>query len=269
MKKNLILLTAWLVGFLFVSTLYAAPVGSLVVEKGIVKLRSNFKDRVIRPGPDEIPVNAGDEIQTGPDTRVKVFLSQKKESVELFSNTFFNISGVTDQKSEVYLPIGKIRCRINPTFSRSSKKRRQFRVRTVTAMVSVKGSDFVVQATGLFTNLMTISGIIGFANVDKPDLAVDVLKNRASKIEKGKPPTPPVIVKDEIIEQIGNEKSDENWEGVDFENVPSAEDIKGDQDSTPVIEELIPKEVDSARETVGEVQSTGYSTGVTITIEEE
>ena len=122
MKKNLILLTAWLVGFLFVSTLYAAPVGSLVVEKGIVKLRSNFKDRVIRPGPDEIPVNTGDEIQTGSDTRVKVFLSQKKESVELFSNTFFNISGVTDQKSEVYLPIGKIRCRINATFSRSSKK---------------------------------------------------------------------------------------------------------------------------------------------------
>ena len=48
-----------------------------MLEKGIVKLRRNFTDRIIRDIGKEISVDEKDEIQTGGSSRVKIYLNQK------------------------------------------------------------------------------------------------------------------------------------------------------------------------------------------------
>ncbi|MBU2515866.1 hypothetical protein KJ966_31485 [bacterium] len=282
MKKNLKIFILCLGSVLLFFSLHAEPVGYLVVHTGMIKLRSNLIDHIVKAGMDEVAVNATDEIQTGKSTRVRVFLNEKNETIELFSNTFFKVSSVTDEKSELYMPIGKIRCQVNPSFSKINKVKRGFSVRTVTAIVSVKGSGMMIQASGLVTNLLTLSGIIGFASIDQPELEVNVTQNQASKTVKGAAPTPPVEVPQDVVDEISTQETDETWEGVEFGDIPSAEDLEEEEDveTLPEIEELVPEDIESARDTVSEVQTTtdtdtGTGTGtdtndeITITIVEE
>lgn len=221
MKKTLKSVLFGLVGLFISFQLMAAPVGVLVVEKGIIKLRRNTIDRIIRESDREIPVEAKDEIQTGKTTRVKLMLREKNETILLFSNSFFSVSSVVDEGSEVSLPIGKIRCIVTPTLTTIKKAKRHFRVRTITAIVGVKGSDFVVQSDGISTNLLTIEGVIGFANVESPEVSVDVTKNQASKTTTDAPPTPPADVPPEVAETIATQDTTPEWEGVEFNEPPA------------------------------------------------
>ena len=280
MKTILKTLIITLVYLLMSAVLIAAPAGYLVVEEGIIKLRSNMQDRIIRAGDDEVQVLASDEIQTGKSTRVKLYLNDKNETISLYSNTFFKVSTVTDEESEVSMPIGKIRCLIKPTFAKLNNIKRKFRVRTLTAVIGVKGTDFVTQSDGSTTNLLTIDGTVGLANITDPEVEVDVTQNQASKAVKGETPTPPVDVPPDVVESIVAADTGEAWEGVDF-GEPEAQDETtmeeqtetGMEEAIPPLEDLIPEDIDEIRDTVSEVQSgagTASTEGtITITIEEQ
>lgn len=195
--------------------LQAKTAGSLVLETGIVKLRRNYTDRIIRVKGQEILLNEKDEIQTAENTKVRLFLRQKKESILLYSNSFFTIAEVNEEKSELSFPIGKVRCRIKPTFSKVNKSKRRFRLRTVTALIGVKGTDFVVETTGTETSVLTLEGSVDFANITMPDVVVEVAENQASKATKTEAPSPPVEVPEEAREKITSEDTGQKWEGVD------------------------------------------------------
>ncbi len=228
----------------------AASVGQLVLEKGIFKLRRDKIDQIYRQTGQEIPVNSMDEIQTGPKTRVKIYLRQKNEIIHLYSDSFFNLSTVDDDKSELSLPFGKMRCNVNLTFSKLKKSKRRFRVKTTTAVIGVKGTDFIVHASGFATNVLTLAGILTVASVAQPDISVEVPKNNATKVEKTAPPTPPTEVPEDIQEDIKTGDTEDTWK-VDFKETVEAEEPEADAPAEPPSLRPVPPEV---IEQVGDAQ---------------
>ncbi len=197
------------------SPIQGKTAGTLVLEKGIVKIRRNFTDRIIRDIGKEVSVNEKDEIQTSRSSRVKILLNQKNETIQLYSNSFFTIATVDEEKSVFSFPIGKIRCLVKPTFAKISRIKRRFRVKTITAIIGVKGTDFVVETNGTATNILTLDGTVNFSSVATPDVVVEVPKNQASTATSTQAPTPPVLVPKETREKITSEDTGQKWEGVE------------------------------------------------------
>ncbi len=164
MKKTIrFILFASLITLLATQT-YAASVGYLVIESGIIKHRRNHTDRIYQKPDKKISLNNKDEIQTGKNTRVRIFLRSKNEIIQLYSNSFFRINAISKKQSFLSMPIGKIRCLVKKTINRATKRRRRFQVKTATAVIGVKGTDFIVQSDGVSTNVLTLDGIVSMSS---------------------------------------------------------------------------------------------------------
>ncbi|MBU3915494.1 FecR domain-containing protein [bacterium] len=224
MKTIVNILIIALVGIVLSFPVMAAPTGYLILERGIIKIRRNMIDKVYRQTNQQIPVDARDEIQTGRETKARIYLRQEDEQIDLYSNSFFTINVVDEEKSSFYLPIGKIQCFVKP-FSKEIK-RRQFRLRTVTAVIDVKGTKFMVHASGLATNILTLSGVLTVANLAKPDMTIEIGANQASKVNKKALPTPPIEVPKDVQERIIEEDTEAEWKGVEFKETTVPEETK-------------------------------------------
>ena len=111
------------------------------------------------------------------------------------------------------------------------KRRNRFKIRTVTAVVGVRGTEFVLGTSGSQTNLLTISGLVTIAPVEAPEIEVEVPENQASQVQQGLAPTPPIPVAAEIQEQIIQEDSPQVFNVVDYPPAPSIEKAREEQQS--------------------------------------
>ena len=107
-------------------------------------------------------------------------------------------------------------------------KKKKFLVRTVTATIGVRGTDFVLTTTNAQTNLLTISGIVTLAPIDMPDVEIEVLVNEVSSVEADSTPTEPVIVTPEVMEEIVNSDSSDAFENVEFGEELDADEVRQD-----------------------------------------
>jgi hypothetical protein len=243
MKKT-ILLVVFVLLALPVSNIWAASVGDLLLEKGLVKVRRNNVDTIYRDQGQTVSVQNLDEIQTGFDTRVTIRLTGKDEAIELYSKSFFVVSNVNAEQSSVYMPTGKARFKITAK-KRVRKGRRAFRLRTANAMIGVKGTDFVVGASDGDTSLLTLSGAVSFASLAAPDVEVEVGSNQASKIQASKPPTVPVDVPPQVREEVIQGDTTKAFENIEFGEL--SEDQEADQDKKETqTEEEAAEESDTA-----------------------
>jgi hypothetical protein len=243
MKKT-ILLVVFVLLALPVSNIWAASVGDLLLEKGLVKVRRNNVDTIYRDQGQTVSVQNLDEIQTGFDTRVTIRLTGKDEAIELFSKSFFVVSNVNAEQSSVYMPTGKARFKITAK-KRVRKGRRAFRLRTANAMIGVKGTDFVVGASDGDTSLLTLSGAVSFASLAAPDVEVEVGSNQASKIQASKPPTVPIDVPPQVREEVIQGDTTKAFENIEFGEL--SEDQEADQDKKETqTEEEAAEEPDTA-----------------------
>ncbi|MCP4756427.1 MAG: FecR domain-containing protein [Proteobacteria bacterium] len=201
-----------------VPQLQAASIGYLVLEKGIIKHRRNLIDKIYQKTGQKVPLDNKDEVQTGKSTRITIFLQDKKEVINMYSNSFLRLSTVSREKSQLTLPIGKVRCLVKRTLNKTTRKRRRFGIKTATAVIGVKGTDFIVQTTGRSTDLLTLSGIVTMANVADLSKVVEVAGGRASRIKKDAPPTKAVEVPKAVQEKIAAQDTGETWTGVEFQD---------------------------------------------------
>ena len=258
MKKT-ILLVVFVLSALPVSNMWAASIGELLLEKGLVKVRRNNIDTVYRDQGQTIPVQNQDEIQTGIETRVTIQLTGKDESVELFSKSFFVVSKVDSEQSSVFLPTGKARFKVTAK-KRTRKGRRSFRLRTTNAMIGVKGTDFIVGVSDGDTSLLTLSGSVSFASLAAPDIEVEVGTNQASKIQASKPPTAPVEVPSQVREEIIQSDTPKSFESIEFGELngdpETSQDKKESQteESTAEPETDIDEAIEEVNEAVSEIQ---------------
>lgn len=197
--------------------LAATAIGQLTLEEGSVKLRRAGQDQIIRTLGQKVEIFNGDELQTGAKSRAKLLLLIKKDVVDLYSNSFLNIDKIAGDTRSIRLPIGKAKFKVIPLRkARKVGQRRPFQVRTVNALIGVKGTEFVLSTGAEQTNLLTLDGAVSMANVATPEVEVEVGQNQASQITKTAAPTQPVQVSPQAVQSILTSESPQAWSAVKF-----------------------------------------------------
>ena len=232
---------------LFFLVLFIQPVAAeeaeLELELGLVKIMRAGKALVFSEKGSKIPLLLKDEIQTGANSKAQIRLPGKDETIKLGSRSFFGLDNLTEDQTQVSLLTGKGQFKVTPRKSarkplrQKGKRRNRFKIRTVTAVVGVRGTEFVLGTSGSQTNLLTISGLVTIAPVEAPEIEVEVPENQASQVQQGLAPTPPIPVAAEIQEQIIQEDSPQVFNVVDYPPAPTIEKAREDQQSQQESEE--------------------------------
>ena len=169
--------------------------------------------------PLEVKLLVGERIQTGRETQAEVSLRGGEEVIQLRSGSLFTVNDLSRKQTKLSMPIGKAKFKVDPR----RKLKRRFQVRTTTAIVGVRGTEFVMGAGEGQTSMLTLSGAVEMASVEAPAVKVQVNIGQASKLVVGKAPTPPVSVPPELRASIAEGDSTESFEVVSF---PPAQDIE-------------------------------------------
>ena len=239
--------------FLFESSAHSKQ-GILFLERGSVKLMSpppNSQTRIIDEDFSKVIISSGEKVHTGKNTSVKIKIRGKKEIIELSSSVFFQLGKITKKRSRVSLFTGKAKFKIR---GKKSKKKK-FLVRTITATIGVKGTDFVLTTTNAQTNLLTLSGIVTLAPISMPDVEIEVLVNEASSVEANTPPTEPVIVTPEVMEEIINSDSPDAFENVEFGEELNADEVRKDNKEKKEKEKEEQQQEEEKKEVIEEEES--------------
>ncbi len=265
MMKTVKLTFCLSLALLYSLVLFAEPVGTLTMDSGTLKVRRNRMDTIYSDPGLRIPVENGDEIQTSFKTRARIQMTQQADTIELFPNTFFIVTGVTPETTDLSLPAGKAQFQIEkPKKKITRKKRGRFRLRTANAVIGVKGTRFVVAVLNGNTNLLTLSGIVSLANIATPEAEVVVSRNQASKIKVDRQPTAPVTVAPEVQQKIIESDSADSFEEVEFGAEVETEETaqeqateakEPDQEDVEELIENVNEEVDVLQEEISETQT--------------
>ncbi len=169
------------------------PVGSVVSWMGdvLIYAEGSSKSRTVM---SMEPVFRGDTVVTGKRSKAKL-LMKDDSIISLAPVTRLVVKSYEfsekKRKRVSYLKIlsGTARGVINRFFSR---KNSIFQIETPTAVVGVKGTDFIIKSTRGVTEVITITGSVTAASLD-PAIGGEVLvkAGQISTIEKGKAPTTP------------------------------------------------------------------------------
>ena len=145
MKFRVLLLLA-----LFLTALFAVPVQAqqalLLLEKGSVKVIGPKRTLLLRKPGTKMVLQPSDRVQTGKDTSVKIKIRGKPEIIELYSRSFFRMGKITRETSSVSLLTGLVLLTVKGKLKKKTKKAR-FQLRTVTAVIGVRGSVVKVGAS--------------------------------------------------------------------------------------------------------------------------
>jgi len=252
----------------------------LELHSGIVKLIRNGKSMILQKAGETYSLLANDRLQTGKDTKVSLYLKNRDNTVKLFSHSFFKLDDLSEEENSVALLTGKSNFSVKPlpessgdekevnqnkemkkvpentltaklggklkgsltklvrTKQRSKKKR--FKVRTVTAIVGVRGTDFVVATSGDSTNLLALSGEVTLASPEVPDYEIPVVANEVSYVREGSGPSVPVTVSVEERDSIAKADGADSFKQVELcqsEPIGSIQERLKSEDKTPRFEE--------------------------------
>ena len=210
-----------------VSGVGAASEVQLYLETGRVKVKNQGKVRFLSHSdplnPLIVELELGEQVLTGKNTRARIKMRGKEEEIRLRVDTLFKVNSLDSDQTEVEMPTGKARFKIKRKLNRKKKQRRKFNVRTVTALVGVRGTEFVMGTSGASTSLLTLDGSVEMAAVAAPEIKVEVSIGEASKLDVGKAPTPPITVPPALQNSIVESDSADTFGEVSF---PPAQDLK-------------------------------------------
>ena len=210
-----------------VSSVGAASEVQLYLETGRVKVKNQGKVRFLSHSdplnPLIVELELGEQVLTGKNTRARIEMREKEEEIRLRVDTLFKVNSLDLDQTEVEMPTGKARFKIKRKLNRKKKQRRKFNVRTVTALVGVRGTEFVMGTSGASTSLLTLAGSVEMAAVAAPEIKVEVSIGEASKLDVGKAPTPPITVPPALQNSIVESDSADTFGEVSF---PPAQDLE-------------------------------------------
>ena len=235
MKIRILFLLVLFLTFVSVAPLQAQQ-GLLMLVKGSVKVIGPERTSLLRKPGAKIALKANDRVQTGKDTFAKIKIKGKPEIIELTSRAFFRMGKITRQTSSISLLTGKARFKIKGKLKKKSKRKR-FQIRTVTALVGVKGTDFVVGASNTQTSLLTISGTVSVAPVSMPDIEIEVPANQASTVQQNSTPTEPVELTPKMRAQIVKDDSPKAFSKVKFGKAVNPEEVRKENEKKKKEEE--------------------------------
>ena len=252
---------------------------SLELHSGTVKIIRSGKSHILQKAGETYSLLENDRLQTGKDTQVTLYLKDRDNTVKLFSHSFFKLDDILEQENNVALLTGKGNFSVKPLPGSSGagedeskigkkdkasagelkaklggglkgrvaklrksmlSKKKRFKVRTVSAILGVRGTKFVVAASGDSTNLLALSGEVTMASAEVPDYEIPVTANQASKVREGSGPSAPVTVSTEESDRIVAADGVGSFQDVEFglsESIGSLQERIKSDDQTPRFEE--------------------------------
>ncbi len=206
---------------------------SLELHSGSVKLIREGKSRIIRKSGEKLKLFANDRLQTGAKTDVSLYLRNGEDTVKLYSNSFFKMDDSSDEGNSVALLIGRLNFSVKPLSETSETeeglaantekdkgkvekntgdltaklkgklakleksklrpKKRRFELRTVSALIGVRGTDGKCRTNpnlpDPITELGTTDGQVEFSSVEAPDSITTVSAGQYSQVKEGSYPS--------------------------------------------------------------------------------
>ena len=197
---------------------------TLELHSGTVKLIREGKSRIIRTSGEKLQLLANDRLQTGGNTDVSLYLRDGEDTVKLYSNSFFQMDDSSEDGNSVALLIGRLNFSVKPLpkniadeedlaenseneksqgekrpedfasklkgklakleKTKLSPKKRRFELRTVSALIGVRGTDGKCRTNpnlpDPITELGTTDGQVEFSSAEAPDAITTVLYRRRS-----------------------------------------------------------------------------------------
>ena len=255
-KKTFKSLLILFMGLFFLETTVYAAQDSLELHSGTVKLIRDGKSLILKNAGETYDLHANDRLQTGKETQITLYLKNKDNTVKLFSNSFFKLDDLAAEENSMALLTGKGNFSVKPIPQASAtesaesansengqdtknklktkldgklkgslaqlgkrklrRKKKRFNVRTVSAIVGVRGTDFVIATSGDSTNLLGLSGEVTLASPEVPDYEIPVLANEISHVKEGSGPSVPVTVSPDERDKIAKSDGANSFQEVQF-----------------------------------------------------
>ena len=137
----------WITAIVMLLIAWASPVeaqqrGQLVLDQGLVKISNGSRVRIYKTIGTNVLLNVDDRIHTASNSTARVILSSGDEVVTLKANTVFKVEDANETKGEsnTRLLTGNLTFEVNPNRSLVNGRKREFKIRTVTAVIGVRGS---------------------------------------------------------------------------------------------------------------------------------
>ncbi|MBT6726441.1 MAG: FecR domain-containing protein, partial [Deltaproteobacteria bacterium] len=86
-------------------------------------------------------LNVDDQVHTAKNSTARVILSSGDEVVTLRSNTVFRVEDQNEAESNTRLLTGDLTFEVNPNRTLVNDRKREFKIRTISAVVGVRGSE--------------------------------------------------------------------------------------------------------------------------------
>ena len=206
---------------------------TLELHSGSVKLIRDGKSRILRTAGEKLQLLANDRLQTGGNTDVSLYLKDGEDKVKLYSNSFFKLDDSSDDGNSVALLIGRLEFSVKPLpetagaeeevgdstekkteqgekkpgelaatlkgklakleKSKLRRKKRRFELRTVSALIGVRGTDGKLRTNpnlpDPITELGTTDGQVELSSVEAPDSITTVSAGQYSQVKEGSYPS--------------------------------------------------------------------------------
>ena len=286
------ILSVWL---LFFQSAAWSVQNSLELHSGTVKIIRSGKSQILQKAGETYSLSANDRLQTGENTQVTLYLNDRDNMVKLFSHSFFKLDDISEQENNVALFTGKANFSVKPLpgssgagedeskigkkdkatarelkdklggdlkgslaklgKSKLSRKKKRFKVRTVSAVIGVRGTKFVL-ATGSFSpnraDLLVLpekepgtKSEATLANTKLSEYEEKVGPGEVSRVVENRGPTVSVTISPEEIARITEADGPGSFQGVEFglsESIDSIQERQRREDETPRFDEKIDAE---------------------------
>ena len=286
------ILSVWL---LFFQSVAWSVQNSLELHSGTVKIIRSGKSQILQKAGKTYSLSANDRLQTGENTQVTLYLNDRDNMVKLFSHSFFKLDDISEQENNVALFTGKANFSVKPLpgssgagedeskigkkdkatagelkdklggdlkgslaklgKSKLSRKKKRFKVRTVSAVIGVRGTKFIL-ATGSFSpnraDLLVLpekepgtKSEATLANTKLSEYEEKVGPGEVSRVVENRGPTVSVTISPEEIARITEADGPDSFQGVEFglsESIDSIKERQRKEDETPRFDEKIDTE---------------------------
>ena len=286
------ILSVWL---LFFQSAAWSVQNSLELHSGTVKIIRSGKSQILQKAGETYSLSANDRLQTGENTQVTLYLNDRDNMVKLFSHSFFKLDDISEQENNVALFTGKANFSVKPLpgssgagedeskigkkdkatarelkdklggdlkgslaklgKSKLSRKKKRFKVRTVSAVIGVRGTKFVL-ATGSFSlnraDLLVLpekepgtKSEVNLANAKLLEYKEKVGSGEVSRVVEDRGPTFSKAAPLEVIARIVEADGYDIFQMVEFglsESIDSIRERLRREDETPRFDEKIDTE---------------------------
>ncbi len=189
--------------YLLIPTIaFAYPIGNVVSFTGQIWIKRNGKVFIPSIG---TAILRNDTALTGTDGRMRI-LFVDNSVINIGSNSEINMAHYESTPSKRNVLLSMIKGKVRFFISKVTNIFNTYDIHTITAIIGIRGTNFIVDASHGMTGLYVIGGIVSFRNTRQPpSYAVEVTRGMMSFVRVGSLPSAPMKYTNAVIQQLIND----------------------------------------------------------------